>query len=75
MAGTYLIDGGSHLNRMLTNLMMKPFEGGTEAGYIGQNLFPAVPVGRQSDKYYVLDQAYWLGSRTLPVLRNPGQGG
>lgn len=60
MAGTYLIDGGSHIDRPLSNLMMKAFDSGAEMGWIGQMMFPPVPVDKQSNTYYVLDKDYWL---------------
>lgn len=55
---SYLIDGGSHIDRPLSNLAMKAFVG--SADMIGQMMFPPVQVGKQSDTYYVIDQSYWL---------------
>jgi len=57
---TYLIDGGSHIDRPLSNLAIKAFDGGNEAGMVGQLLFPPVQVGKQSDSYYTIDKGYWL---------------
>lgn len=49
---------GAHHDVPLSNLAIKAFQG--TGGYIAQSLFPIVPVGKQSDKYYVLDKNSWL---------------
>lgn len=67
MAGEYLIDGGSHIDRALTNLAIKGFSGA--ASNIADLVLPFVPVGRQSDIYYKLDSDNWL--RTRDTLRAP----
>jgi len=54
----YLIDGGSHIDKVLTNLAMKNFS--SRQGYIADAIFPNVPVGKQSDKYFVIDKATYL---------------
>lgn len=60
MAGNYLIDGGSHIDAPLSGLAIKAFDGGMDGNFIGQMLFPTVPVGKQSDIYYVIDPDSWL---------------
>lgn len=57
MAGTP-IGRDAHHDVPLSNLAIKAFQGAD--AYIAQQLFPIVPVGKQSDKYYVLDKASWL---------------
>lgn len=73
MAGTYLIDGGSKVDVPLSSLMLRSFESGAGQGgegqYIGMNLFPSVPVAKQSDMYYVMDKDAWL--RVPDTLRAP----
>ncbi len=58
MGGTYPIGVGGHHDTPLANLMIQAFN--TGQGYIGGTLFPAIPVGKQSDKYYVIDPDTWL---------------
>lgn len=67
MAGEYLIDGGSHIDRALTNLAIKGFSGA--ASNIVDLVLPIVAVGAQSDVYYKLDADNWL--RTRSTLRAP----
>lgn len=67
MAGEYLIDGGSHVDRALTNLAIKGFSGA--ASNIADLVLPIVNVGRQSDIYYKLDKDNWLRARN--TLRAP----
>ena len=55
---SYLIDGGSHIDVPLSNLAVKAFDGGGD--FIAGVLFPAVPVGKQSDGYYIIDKDTWL---------------
>jgi hypothetical protein len=54
----YLIDGGSHIDVPLSQLAMKVFDGGGD--FVASRLFPAVPVDKQSDGYYVMDPDTWL---------------
>lgn len=65
---TYLIDGGSHIDTPLTNMAIKAFYGGME-GMIADKIFPVVPVGKQSDGYYVLDPNEYL--RVADTRRSP----
>jgi len=48
----------AHFDVPLTNVAIRAFQG--REAYIAQNLFPVVPVGKQSDKYYVIDKNSWL---------------
>jgi hypothetical protein len=57
-AGETAVGRDAHLDTPLTNVAIKAFEGAE--GYVGQALFPAVPVGKQSDKYYVIDKDSWI---------------
>ena len=52
------IQGGAHLDVPLSNLAVAAFA--TNQNYIGQQLFPVVPVDKESNKYYTLDKASWL---------------
>lgn len=47
-----------HLDTPLSNIAIKAFQG--SAQYIAQALLPIVPVGKQSDKYYIIDKDSWL---------------
>jgi hypothetical protein len=64
VSGIPAIAGGAtgrdlHIDAPLTNIAIKAFEGGGE-GMVAQQIFPAVPVGKQSDKYYVIDKDSWI---------------
>ena len=47
-----------HIDTPLSNLAIKAFQG--SGNFIAQMLFPIVPVGKQSDKYYTIDKDSWL---------------
>lgn len=47
-----------HIDTPLSNLAIKAFQG--SGNFIAQALFPIVPVGKQSDKYYTIDKDSWL---------------
>lgn len=47
----------AHLDVPLQNIAIKAFQG---ADFVGPRLFPVVGVGKQSDKYYILDPDSWL---------------
>jgi hypothetical protein len=49
----------AHLDVPLTNIAVAAFASGID-GYIGTQLFPAVPVDKQSNKYYIIDPDSWL---------------
>jgi len=49
---------GAHLDAPLTNVAIKAFQ--SRAEFIAQKIFPVVPVGKQSDKYYVIDKQNFL---------------
>lgn len=63
-----LIDGGSHVDRALSNIAVQAFEA-EGSDFIAPMLFPAVPVEKQSDGYYVIDPASWL--RVENTRRSP----
>lgn len=63
----YPKSGSAHIDGPLSNLALKAFQ--SREGYIGQELFPVVPVGKQSDGYYVIDKAAWL--RVPDTKRSP----
>jgi hypothetical protein len=57
--------GGVHQDQVLTNISL----GWPTLGLVGENLFPAVPVRKQSDKYNVFGREGWLPEQDL---RAPG---
>ncbi len=42
----------------LTNVAIRAFQ--SAEGYVGTRLFPSVPVGKQSGRYYTIDKDTWL---------------
>jgi len=58
MAGATPVGRDAHLDVPLSNVAVKAFQGTED--YIAQQLMPVVPVGKQSDKYYVIDKDAWL---------------
>jgi hypothetical protein len=58
MPGETLVGRDAHHDAPLTNVAIKAFAGGE--GYVGQSLFPTVPVGKQSDRYFVIDKDSWI---------------
>jgi len=64
----YLIDGGIHVDAALTNMAVEAFDGSGE-GFVANEIFPAVPVPKQSDMYYTVDKAAFL--RSPDTLRAP----
>lgn len=59
-----------HADRPLAGKAVMAFNA-TDAGFIG-NLFPAVPVSKQSDTYYQIDKASFLKRHDSGALRAPG---
>jgi hypothetical protein len=55
----------THLDKVLTNISV----GWPNNGFVGENLFPSVPVVKQSDKYYVFGREAW---KPEDDLRAPG---
>lgn len=55
-----------HYDVLLTNVSI----GYTNPSYIADQLFPIVPVQKQSDKYLIFDQSHWF--RNEAKLRAPG---
>src|SRR3990167_10986316 len=47
-----------HHDRPLEALAIKAFQG--SEGFIAQKLFPVVPVGKQSDRYYIISRDEWM---------------
>jgi hypothetical protein len=56
-----------HVDTPLTNLAIKAFDGGIQG--VAPILCPPVPVGKQSDKYFVIDPNSWL--RIPDTRRSP----
>lgn len=59
-----------HIDAPLSNIAVEAFDGGQ---FIAQEIFPAVPVGKQSNVYYVVDKKTWLrqASSTLRAPKSP----
>jgi hypothetical protein len=55
-----------HVDQLLTNLSIKY----QNPAYIADQIFPIVPVMKQSDKYVVYDQSHWF--RNEARIRAPG---
>lgn len=47
-----------HIDAAMSNLMVATFN--TAGDFVASRLFPPVPVGKRSDKYYTLDKKSWL---------------
>jgi hypothetical protein len=47
-----------HIDTPLSNMLAAAFE--TQGDFVASQIFPPVPVGKQSDKYYVLNKESWL---------------
>lgn len=60
-----------HLDTPLTNFAVQAFQ--SMQDYVAPLIVPVVPVGKQSDKYYVLDRDAWLRtpSSTLRAPKTP----
>ena len=59
-----------HVDQPLSNLLVAAFE--SQGDFVGMQLFPVVPVGKQSDKYYTLKKESWLtiqNTRRSPKTR------
>jgi hypothetical protein len=59
-----------HVDTPLSNLLVASFE--TQGDFVAQRLFPVVPVGKQSDKYYIIKKEAWLAipnTRRSPKAR------
>jgi hypothetical protein len=68
--GATPVEGDGHVDTPLSNLAVAAFGQPTE-GLIGDQVFPAVPVDKQSDRYYVIDKGNFR-RRPDTVLRGPG---
>lgn len=60
-----------HADKPLSNLAVRAFDSGTANGerFIAPMVFPSVPVGNQSDNYYVIDKQAFL--RVHDTTRSP----
>lgn len=58
----------AHVDVPLSNMAVRAFNDSTE-DFIADTLLPAVPVGKQSDKYYTISKGAFL--RTQSALRAP----
>lgn len=47
-----------HIDVPLSNMLVAAFD--TRGDFVASQLFPVVPVGKQSDRYYTLDKKAWL---------------
>lgn len=61
-------EGDVHVNRPLTNISIAYIQDDTN--FIATQVFPVVPVSKQSDAYWVYDNAYW--TRDEMEVRAPG---
>jgi len=70
MYRTYATASGAdaHHDALLTNISLMAFDTGVD-GLIGDQLLPAVPVAKQSDRYAIIDKADFL--RNVDALRAP----
>lgn len=62
----------AHLDRPLTNLTVKAFDGG--ASNIADAIAPVIPVDKRSDKYYTFTKSAWLrvpNTRRGPAAPSP----
>lgn len=64
---SYLIDGGSHIDVPMTNIAIKAFQ--SVEDFVANQLFPTVPVDKQSDGYYIINKEDWL--RIPDTKRSP----
>ena len=63
-----------HIDRALTNISVAFAQ---EQGFVGRQVFPVVPVAKQSDKYFIYDRADWLRSEAkvrAPATESAGGG-
>lgn len=70
MAGLIPTGGDAHFDVPLSNLAISAFNEGV-ADFIADQLFPAVPVGNQSNKYYTIEKDHFLMVPGAGALRAP----
>lgn len=58
-AGATLTGADIHVDTPLSNLAVAAFDLGDES-FIADQIFPAIPVGKESDKYYVIEKDAFL---------------
>lgn len=68
--------GMQHVNRPLTNMSVG-FEQDLERFFVAAKVFPAVPVAKQSDVYYIYDRDDWhrLEAKERPLSAETAGGG
>lgn len=62
-AGATPVGPDAHVNVPLTNIAIEAFAAPSDAAgdvFVGDQLFPSVTVGKQSDKYYVIEKGEFL---------------
>lgn len=65
MAGSTPVGGDAHVDVPLSNFASMAFASGSDM-FIGDQLFPEIPVGKQSDKYYeILKDGFLMRHDTL----------
>jgi len=70
MPGATASGRDAHFDAPLTNLTIAAFaKTAAQQGFIAQDLFPSVPVPKQSNKYYIIDPDSWL--RIHDTRRSP----
>lgn len=57
-----------HVNRPLTNISVAYIQRATD--FIADQVFPTIPVSKQSDRYFTYDKSYWF--RSEATERAPG---
>ena len=65
--GAQLTPQDVHIDGPLSNIAVEAFRDGD---FVGPALFPVVPVGKQSDGYYILNKGDWMRNPTS-TLRAP----
>lgn len=61
-----------HIDTALSNFAVMAFDAGADgSGFIGQGLMPKIPVGKQSDFYWTLDEQPFLRDAGLATYRAP----
>jgi len=68
-------EGDVHVNRPLTNISIAFIQ--DAANFIAADIFPTIPVAKQSDAYWVYDSAYWTRDEMevrAPATESTGSG-
>ncbi len=70
-----LVGRDAHHDRPLSNFAVQAFQAGPDSGYIAEQLFPTINVGKESDRFYTIDRDSYLRindsrrSRGVPANR------